>query len=249
MIKANKKYPILVSIPHASTFVPVDLRRRMLLSDKEILSQSDLYTDEIYDVPNVHIVKAKISRIVVDMNRAPDDIEAQCKLCNDGVVVSVDEFGTKIYEEPVPEKEILERVVKYHETFHQQIDDLSGKVKFLIDGHSFWNFGPPTKDDAGKERPDISIGNREHTTCSKSDAEFIARFFEDRGFSVKINDPYIGKYVIGYHCSRRGLRGCHIEINRKLFMNEKTLRPHKQKIAHFNSLMQELIFVINDRLL
>lgn len=237
----TKKYPILVSIPHASTFVPAELRRLMLISDKEIKSHSDLYTDDIFHLPKCYIVKAKISRLVVDPNRAPDDIEMECKLCHDGVVVSVSENGNQIYKTPPSVDSIFQRVRKYHDTFHAEIDALMPHVKFLIDGHSMAHLGPVTKHDAGAPRPDIALGNRNYTTCSREMTLRIFEFFENEGLSVKINDPYEGKYVVGYHCSRKTVPGIQIEFNRRLFMNEKTLMPKKTGIKKMNALMKKLV--------
>ncbi len=213
----------------------------MNLTEKQIKRYYDHFTSDIYDVPNAHVLKAKISRLVADPNRAPDDIEMECRLCHDGVVVSVTEDGKRIYNEPPSLEEIFERVKKYHESFHEQIEELAGKMKFLIDGHSLWSTGPNTKKDAGNQRLDITLGNRDFTTCSRDATLKIAKFFEKEGLSVSINDPYPGKYLIGYHCSRRGLPGIQIEINQKLYMNEKTLQPNREKIMYFRHLIGELV--------
>jgi N-formylglutamate amidohydrolase len=74
------------------------------------------------------------------------------------------------------------------------------------------------------------------------------RFFEARGFEVRINDPYKGAYLIGYHCSRKGLPGIQIEINEKLFMNEKTRRPYKRKIDELRKTMALLVKEIAEEL-
>ncbi|MBD3360597.1 hypothetical protein GF366_02220 [Candidatus Peregrinibacteria bacterium] len=244
----RKKYPILIAIPHASTFVPKELKDLMLFNDFQIRKQSDLYTGEIFDVPNAYVVKAKISRLVVDVNRAPDDIEMEYKLYHEGVVVSVDEFGEQIYKTPPDLENIFGRVEKYHEPFHKEIDELSKKAKFLIDAHSLWNIGPKMRSDTGMERADIVLGNRDYTTCSRDTTLKIYNFFKDKGFSVKINEPYSGKYILGYHCSRRGLPGMQIEINRKLYMNEKTLRPKKREIKKLRKIIIELTKVINEEI-
>lgn len=249
MVKV-KKYPVLIAIPHSSTFVPVDLRRLMLFDENQIRKQSDLYTDEIFGLPEAYVVKTGISRLVVDVNRAPDDIEAECKLGHEGVVVSVDEFGEQIYREAPDVDEIVERVTKYHDPFHKEIEDLaaSGKVRFLIDGHSLWSVGPSMREGAGKERADIVLGNRDYTTCSRDMTLKIVSFFKNLGFSVSVNDPYPGKYVLGYHCSRRGLPGIQIEINRKLYMNEKTLRKRKADIKKLRGIVEDLVSMIGGEL-
>lgn len=241
MASAEKKRPIIMSIPHASTFVPASIRKMMLISDFEIHQQSDLYTDEIYDVPNAYVVKAGISRVVADPNRAPDDIEMEYRLGSEGVIISTSENGNPIYKDPPSVDAIFERIEKYHNTFHTQIDAYASDMKFLIDGHSLRSVGPAMKHDSGKMRAEVSIGNREYTTCSREITLKAVKFFKDKGFEVKVNDPYSGKYVLGYHCSRKGLPGFQIELRRDLYMNEETLEPYPKKIKMFNTIMHELV--------
>ena len=244
----KEKHPILITIPHGSTFVPAELRRLMKLTDFQIRKQSDPYTDEIFDVPNANIVKGKISRLVVDLNRAPDDIEMEFQLSNRGVVVSVDLDGNPIYKVPPSMEAINERVQKYHDTFHEKIEELKPKMKFMIDGHSMRSVTPVAKPDSGRKRADITLGNRHFMTCSRVITRKVMKFFEDKGFEVKVNDPFTGRYVIGYHCSRKGLPGIQVEVNEKLFMNTKTYRPYKKKIRELRHIMAELVEMINDEI-
>lgn len=216
----------------------------MLLTDRDIDQESDLYTDDIFNIPQAHMVKGKVSRLVSDYNRAPDHIEMEHKLAHDGVVVSVNEDSKQIYQTPPSIDEIMRRIEKYHQPFHNKIEELKPEVRFIIDGHSLRSVGPSAKDDAGKERADIVLGNRDYTTCSRAITHRIAHFFIDRGFSVKINDPYGGKYIIGHHCSRAGLNGLQVEVNKKLYMNEKTLKPYTKKIAALNQHMIDLAHLI-----
>ena len=243
-----EKRPVLICVPHSSSFVPAELKELMLLSDHEIREQSDLYTDEIFCVPNAYSVKGRLSRLVADLNRAPDHIEQEYKLCNDGVVVSVTEDEKQVYEVPPELEQIFERVEKYHNTFHEEIDKLAPKMKFLIDGHSLRSVGPAVKEDAGKPRADIVLGNRHFTTCTREMTHKIVRFFEEKGFSVKVNDPYEGMYVLGYHCSRRKLSGIQIEFNRRLYMNEKNLRRRKKDIEKLNKIIKELVEYIYEEI-
>jgi len=237
------KLPILICIPHSSVYVPKKIRQGFLLTSHEIASYSDLYTDEIFNIPNVYKVKCDVSRLVCDPNRAPDDIISEAHLSTDGVVIQIAEDLKQIYKigrNPTIES-VEKRLKKYHDTFHEKIDKMLPKIKFLIDGHSLKSIGPPTKPDAGKKRADIVLGNRSYTTCSREHTFFFKRFFEKHGFSVAINDPYSGKYILGYHCSRKHLPGIQIEINRKRYMDEKSLRKNPKKIRELNALVKEVM--------
>lgn len=244
----SHQYPIIVSIPHGSMFVPKPLRRLMNLSDFQIKKNSDPYTLDIFDVPNAYVVKGNISRLVADLNRAPDDIEMEHQLSNRGVVVSVDIDGNPVYK-TVPSLDMIsERVEKYHDEFHRKIDELKPQMKFLIDGHSMRNVTPSTKPDSGAERPDIVLGNRHYISCSRVMTRKIMEFFENRGFKVKVNDPFTGRYIIGYHCSRNVFPGIQVEISEKLFMNTKTYRPYKKNIRALQVILTELVDMIHEEL-
>lgn len=241
--------PILITTSHSSTYVPPEIRERMLLSDFEIRQESDLYTDQIFCVPNAHFIEAGISRLVTDLNRSPEHIEVEYELANDGAVVSITENGKRIYRESPSLDAILQRIRKYHDPFHNAIEELKPSVHFLIDGHSLLSCGPQKAPDAGQERADIVLGNRDFITCPRSEILQISDFLQTKGFSVSINKPYEGKYVIAEHCSRKGVHGIQFEWNRKLYMNEKNLELYPEKIAELNKVIQELVEMIATEML
>ncbi|MBU1992533.1 MAG: N-formylglutamate amidohydrolase [Patescibacteria group bacterium] len=244
-----KKHPIIVSIPHASIFVPKDIKENMIIGERDVRNHADLYTDEIYNIKNAHVLNAKISRLIVDVNRAPDDIETECRLQVDGVVVRTTSDGKIIYKFPPSVKAICSRIEKHHDTFH---DELGKKIeetgaKFLIDGHSMWAIGPKLLKDAGEKRADVCLGNRDYTSCSHLQTHFIKHFFESHGFAVAINVPYRGKFVLGFHCHRQKFPGIQIEFNRSLYLSEKTLSRKKGMTKHLNGLMEQLVEEISNR--
>ncbi len=245
------KLPILVSIPHASTFVPKEILEKMLISSRDIKNHADLFTDEVFDLSCTHKVKAGISRLVVDVNRASDDIELESQLCVDGVVVRVTPDGQQIYRTPPKVSEISQRLETYHFTFHDRLEEKikTEKIKFFIDGHSMWSHRPSALKGSADDRADICLGNRSFTSCSRKQTHFIKNFFEKQGYTVKVNDPYSGKYVLGFHCHRRYLPGIQLEINRKLILNEKTLKPKISQIKKLNELLKELMHEFADKFL
>jgi len=163
--------------------------------------------------------------------------------------VSVDIDGNPIYKTPPSAEMISERVEKYHDAFHFQIEELKPQARFLIDGHSMRGLTPSTKPDAGSKRADIVLGNRHYISCSRQMTRKIMEFFESRGLKVKVNDPFTGRYIIGYHCSRTGFPGIQVEVNEHLFMNPKTYRPYQKNIQALQIIMTELVEMINDEIM
>lgn len=243
------KKPIIVSIPHASTFVPADIQKNILIDGKDIRTHADLYTDEIYSVKNAHVLKAGISRLIVDVNRASDDIEAEGRLQVDGVVVRTTPDGKTIYKTAPTMESIHARIEKYHVTFHHSLEELIDEVgaKFFIDGHSMWSVGPKALKDSGEKRAEVCLGNQDYTSCTRSQTNFIKTFFEAQGFKVAINIPYRGKYILGFHCHRKKFPGIQIEFNRSLYLNEKTLERKKDMIKKLNGLIEQLVDEISEK--
>ncbi len=235
-----RKKSVLVSIPHASLFVPQKIRSNFLLTEFDLKNISDTYTDKIFEVPNAHILIGEISRLVCNLNRSPDGIEEEHE---HRVTTMVSPDGQKIFQRPLTPVEVSWLIKKYHHPFHRAIKSImkERRIKFFIDGHSMWSTRPKSMYGNTEPRADVCLGNREFTTCTGEQTEFIRDFFLNCGYSVKINNPYSGKYNVGYHCHRDGVPGIQIEFNRKIFMDEENLDAISEKIYKLNKEMERLV--------
>jgi N-formylglutamate deformylase len=93
----------------------------------------------------------------------------------------------------------------------------------------------------GVVRPDITLGDRDGTTCAPAFTAFVRDYFAGRGYSVTINDPYKGAYLLSACSNPDGARhSLMIELNRRLYMDEETL----EKNAGFARLQEELTGLI-----
>ena len=238
--------PILVSIPHSSSAVPEEVVDKIALSAEELLGYTDLFTDEIFDVDNVYKVQSNFSRVIVDPNRAPDDISKEYEMASEGVIVHTTWDGKSVYKEE-PDQETVDALIKnYHDPYHDALEQHIPKVQFLIDCHSFLPYGPKLKKDSGKERPDINLGNVNFSSCTREHTVFFREFFEAQGFNVSINFPYTGKYILGHHCHRRRIPpflvpGIQNEINQGLYLKPDSHEKDPKMIAEYNDIFEALI--------
>lgn len=71
--------PVLIHVPHASTFIPPNEKRFFLKDDltDELLKMTDLYTDELFDCGRDMLV-FPVSRLVCDVERFRDDTDDPC---------------------------------------------------------------------------------------------------------------------------------------------------------------------------
>ena len=246
MGKGAESRPILISIPHAGSEIPEEVAHDLLLTHDELLGYTDLYTEQIFNIEDVYLVTNPISRVIVDVNRAPDDISREYEQAAEGVTVHTTWDGKSVYKKE-PSQEVVDTLIrKYHDPYHEQIDNCMAKVHFLIDGHSYLSMGPKLKHDSGEPRPDINLGNMNFSTCTREHTVFFREFFEQRGYSVRINFPYTGKYILGHHCHRHRIPpflvpGIQIEINQGLYVKEDSFEAIPERVEEFHSLFAKLV--------
>ena len=76
----------------------------------------------------------------------------------------------------------------------------------------------------GRLRPDIVLGDRYGTSCASELTDLAAQVLTRLGYSVSRNKPYAGGFITEHYGQpARGLHAMQIEINRCLYMDERTL--------------------------
>lgn len=232
---------LIVSIPHAGTDIPKDIRNRILHDDGSLLREPDLYTDRIYSIPGPHVLTHPWSRVIGDPNRAPDEIYIEGKKRASGVIMLADCDGQNVFSSDPSIDDMESWVAKFHRPYHEALEKAVGSASFLIDGHSMASVGACGHLDPGQMRAEIDIANREYCSCSAETTLFFVEYFRSCGYSVTVNTPYNGRYILGTYCSRIGLPGIQIEVNRKVYMNEETLEPNEAAIKKLHGEFAELV--------
>lgn len=223
--------PFVLSLPHCSGRIPDDLRSSISLSDSEIIDSVDLGTKEIFgEFPAAIIVSAQWSRLVVDLNRARDERGPK------GVIPHLDYHSREVYAPGArPNEAQIQRIVKaYYRPYHRLLSKAVQRheIRGLFDCHSLSGVGPPEAPDAGRKRPDIVLSNngdglgqhipdRGEATCSPDKLAKMKRAFQNNGFSVALNQPYMGGFITAHYgppLMRKGKFAVQIEINQALFL-------------------------------
>jgi N-formylglutamate deformylase len=85
--------------------------------------------------------------------------------------------------------------------------------------------GKQSDDGQGALRADFVLGDRDGTTCEARFTEFARETLAAMGYSVKVNDPYKGvELVRAYSDPKNGRHSLQIEINKRLYLEEGSLR-------------------------
>jgi N-formylglutamate deformylase len=96
-------------------------------------------------------------------------------------------------------------------------------VAVHINCHSMKSVGNAMNDDAGMSRPDLVVSDWDGTCADPSLTRWVATSLGGLGYRVCINDPYRGGELIRPHADpAQGRHSLQIEINRALYMNERT---------------------------
>ena len=76
----GREVPVVVEVPHAGTLIPRDLGDGLSVAPDDVLRDADSFVDALWaDAPSTGAVSlvARVSRYVVDLNRAEDDVDAR----------------------------------------------------------------------------------------------------------------------------------------------------------------------------
>jgi N-formylglutamate deformylase len=237
---------LILHIPHASRVIPEELRDQMVLSDAELSAElirmTDVFTDEIFSFPGATVVRFLISRLLVDVERFPDDAQEPMSQVGMGAIYTHTAHGEKL-RRALQSHERNHLVTQYYEAHHRRLwtetqSELDNNGRALIvDCHSFPSEPLPCDRDQTSPRPEFCIGTDPfHTPAAL--IESTARCIKEMGYSVGIDRPYAGTMVpMAFYQKDRRVASIMIEVKRSLYMDEVagtktggfgTLREHVQ---------------------
>ena len=242
-------HPVVVSVPHAGTLIPDEDLPLLGISGTALLKDADLHVNLLARaLPSlgVPVVEALVSRYVLDVNRAPDDVDRE--VCPEihrparpsarGLCWRTTTDGAAVLKRPMTLAELNSRRQRIHEPYHaeltRQLEARRDRFGYaiLIDLHSMPSLGRLLHTDPGARRADIVPGDVRGTSCGLSLSRLVVDHFARGGFSVRANDPYMGGYITRHHGRPgRGIHAIQIEVNRDLYMDESSFSFLDDKAA------------------
>ena len=194
------RLPLYLSVPHAGTQIPPEVRDLCILQPEDILADYDAGADSIYGSLQDQVTgfcSAAIARSLVDLNRAPGDIGG------DGVIKSHTSWDVQVFREFPAESLIRQLLARYYFPYHEEITAGAGNkaIKLGLDCHTMAAVGPPIGPDPGRGRPMVCISNA-HNTCPEEWLNILAACLT-AAFKKKvaINSPFQGGYIIRSHAA------------------------------------------------
>jgi N-formylglutamate amidohydrolase len=148
-----------------------------------------------------------------------------------GLIKTRSRYGEPFQERKLTVAEIEERLDLYYRPYHAElkriVDALHGRFGVLrqISCHCMSAVGAPTHPDAGKPRADFCVSDLHGKTASREAMELVVETLKSCGYSVSVNDPYVGNELIARHGNPAlGIDSIQVEINKKLFIDTQTFR-------------------------
>lgn len=234
--------PFFISIPHSGERVPDETPWLKHLPETLLMFDVDRYVDRLYapviaqwSLPSV---QTEWHRYAIDLNRWKDDVDADSVQGHvnpsgkfpRGLHWSITTMGEKLMPGPMSlaTHEVLVR--KYFEPFHQEVRETFAKLHaqgatrvFHLDAHSMPSVGTKEHRDPGERRADIVVSDCDGKSCSTFFRDLVISSYEKAGFKTAYNWPYKGGRVTEtYGHPERGQESIQVELNRALYMNEKT---------------------------
>ena len=128
--------PLVFSVPHAGTDLPTDIAER-LTPHARTLPDTDWHVEQLYDFApelGASLIRAKISRYVIDLNRPPQDESLYPGQATTGLCPPIEFDGTPIYRDgkEVSADEVARRREAYWQPYH---DALAAEIARVTKRH------------------------------------------------------------------------------------------------------------------
>jgi N-formylglutamate amidohydrolase len=256
---ARQTTPFVFNAPHAGAVYPRAFLAASRLEGVALRRSEDAFVDALFGdmvALGAPLMAARFPRAYLDVNREPYELDPRMfdgrlpPFANTrsmrvagglGTIPRVVADGQEIYATRLSVEDALRRIERLYKPYHRTLRQLVNRTArsfgyaVLIDCHSM-----PSSSIAREEtcKADIVLGDRYGTSCAGVLTELVEATLRARGYSVVRNKPYAGGFITE-HYGQPGLgrHGLQIEINRALYMDERTVAQG----ASFDELKEDLV--------
>ena len=243
---AVRLLPLVVASPHSGSDYPADFVAASRLDPLTLRRSEDAFVDEIFGAApllGAPLIAARFPRAYLDVNREayeldpamfadalPDYVNARSPRVRMGLgtIARIVASGEEIYDGKLCFAEAEARIETLYRPYHAALADLVEETAadfglcLVVDCHSMPSGAHGA---AGREAADIVLGDCHGAACAPRIVETARRYLTGRGFVVALNAPYAGGFTTGhYGRPRQGRHALQIEINRAIYMDERSYR-------------------------
>lgn len=211
--------PLIISFPHVGTDIPETIAARMTAAALQ-LDDTDFEQPALYDFAaelDATTITARWSRLVIDVNRPPDNTPLYPGQWGAGLVPEETFLGEAIYRDIAPdEAEIADRRERYWRPYHQALAmavatalDRHGHA-ILWDAHSISAVVPRLFEGT---LPDLNMGTAAGAACAAAVSAAAFAVCEDSPYSAVLNGRFKGGYITRtYGAPETGVHAIQMEL-------------------------------------
>jgi N-formylglutamate amidohydrolase len=251
--------PVLVEVPHSGLQVPPEIESEIDTTPLAVLRDSDIYVDQLYQRAPEHgatMLVSRVSRYVVDLNRGPEEVDSAAvprhprarHIPARGVVWRARTDGTPLLRAPLTIEQFTRRLALFYEPYHQTLRDVAARMReehgrvVILAAHSMPSAGRRMLGGGEIRRADVVPGTRGRSTADGRIIDLIDSHFRQAGLSVKHDDPYRGGWTTSsYGAPKRGQHAVQIELNRALYVDERSSEIKKNDFAQLQTVLDQLV--------
>ena len=247
---------VVFHVPHDSMVVPDEVRHHFVLSDSdlacELIKMTDHLTLDLFtsNTPTEQVVRAPVSRLVLDVERFENDNLEPMAEIGMGVVYRKTSNGEAL-RYPISTEVRRDLVNTWYHPHHKRLTTITQRVldqfdqALLIDAHSFPSMPLPYEKDQQRNRPEICIGTDDFHTPNTLEVALVESFKND-GFTVKLNSPFSGALVpIRYYGKDKRVSAAMIEVRRDTYIDESSGQRNKHFSEVANRLQKSIYSAVN----
>lgn len=229
--------PLLLSVPHAGTELPGEVASQ-LRDPVKALEDTDWHVDRLYafgEEMDATIVRTRLSRIVIDVNRDPSGASLYPGQATTGLVPVVSFAGEPLYrdgQEP-DEAEVARRRARAFDPYHAVLEEQIRRLRaahpriVLYDCHSIRSRVPRLFDG---ELPVFNIGTNGRTSADPVLVEAVIAATAALGETFVVDGRFRGGWITRHHGRpRSGVHAVQMELSQIYYMDED--RPDSLEAA------------------
>lgn len=242
--------PVVLAVPHAGRCYPDALVEQMRHAGQTRLRLEDRFADLLAEAvareTGAALLVAHAPRAMIDLNRAPDDIDwdmvagaapdrrsrfAAGRRARSGLGLvprRLPGLG-ELWNKRLTQVELQARVENIHQPYHAAMARALEKLRdrwgaaLLIDLHSMPPLGPKRGTSAA---PDFVVGDRFGASSAAGLSAATFEYFAAAGVSAAHNRPYAGGYGLDRHAApARGLHAIQVEVCRSTYLDADLSQP------------------------
>ncbi|MFX0546101.1 N-formylglutamate amidohydrolase [Roseovarius sp. S1116L3] len=243
----RRETSVVFASPHSSCDYPPAFLARVRPDALAMRSSEDAFVDRLFASAPDHgapLLLAGVPRAFIDLNRNADELDPALidgarhyghnpRIASGlGVIPRVVAGGRVIYDGKISMAEARQRIETYWRPYHAALTAEMNRAHaafgnaILIDCHSMPHEALDGTVRNGARRPDVVLGDRFGASASREITERIEAAFRRAGLTVARNTPFAGAYITQtYGRPPRGRHAVQVEIDRALYMDERTVTP------------------------